>query len=84
MKKSEKIITVVFAIVAVLQVACFMQNYKVLDNQRDIDYRLTRLEQDGSVVDSTIVRLYQRLNETMFDQVWIRRDIRQIQDQIGQ
>jgi len=60
------------------------QNAVVLDNQRDIDYRLTRLEQDGSVVDSTIVRLYQRLNETMFDQVWIRRDIRQIQDQIGQ
>lgn len=81
-KKIFKIIATVLLLFLLLW--NITQNAVVLDNQRDIDYRLTRLEQEGAVVDSTIVRLYQTLNETMFDQVWIRRDIRQIQYQIGQ
>lgn len=63
---------VAMALVAVfsLMIFCAFVNTKlntVLENQKDIDKRLTRIEQDESKDVEAIVDIYQKLNELWYD-----------------
>lgn len=58
-----------------------LKNCVLEDNQRDIDQRLTRLEQNECKTDSTIVKLYQKCNESLWELMWVRRDIKKLQNE---
>lgn len=61
-----------------LWVITLIQWDEILDNQRDIDRRLTRIEQNECVVDSTLVDLYQRNNESLWNQMLMSKEIKQL------
>lgn len=82
--KKEIIKTALIVILALLLFYSMIQNITIAENQHDIDSRLTRIEQDNSERDKAQVDIYQRLNETMYDQIWIRRDIRILQEMADQ
>lgn len=81
--KKEIIKTALIVILALLLFCSMIQNITIAENQHDIDSRLTRIEQDNSERDKAQVDIYQRLNETMYDQIWIRRDIRILKEKEG-
>lgn len=66
-------------ILAWLMIVDIAKNNIVQSDLQDIGQRLKHIEQDGHRTDSCIINLYQRVNEVMYDQVWIRRDIKQLQ-----
>lgn len=82
--KKETVKTVLIVILALLLLCSLVQNIVIEENQTDIDKRLTKIEQDNSDRDKTQIDLYQRLNESMYDQIWIRRDIRILQNIVGE
>ena len=63
-----------------LFIMILVQNNTILSNQNDIDRRLTRIEQNECVVDSSLIDLYQRSNECLWDQMIIRRDIKRLEE----
>lgn len=82
--KKETVKTVLIVILALLLLYSMIQNTTIAMNQNDIDKRLTKIEQDNSERDKAQIDLYQRLNESMYDQIWIRRDIRILQNIVGE
>lgn len=54
-------------IIVVVSVVIMMDRFETLDsNQRDIDRRLTNLEQGMNETDTALMHLYQNVNEYMF------------------
>lgn len=82
--KKETIKTLLIIILSALLLCSIVQNIVIEENQTDIDKRLTKIEQDNSERDKVQIDLYQRLNESMYDQIWIRRDIRILQNIVGE
>lgn len=82
--KKETIKTLLIIILSALLLCSIVQNIIIEENQTDIDKRLTKIEQDNSERDKAQIDLYQRLNESMYDQIWIRRDIRILQNIVGE
>lgn len=76
--KSDEVKVVMTVILFGLWVVTLIQWDEILDNQRDIDRRLTRIEQNECVVDSTLVDLYQRNNESLWIQMLMSKEIKQL------